>query len=128
MHDLFTANILYDDISGFNLIDTTDWKIDTANNSRNNLKKFNGSIVERLIFELLEISPYTLYNTNFCENLRRYGNNGELLISALHATLLNDYQISDILNLYQLLGKESDFGSINSINDIKKYTKKIKNS
>ena len=39
MHDLFTANILYDDISGFNLIDTTDWKIDTANNNRNNLKK-----------------------------------------------------------------------------------------
>ncbi len=126
MCDLCFCNILYNE-QGFSLIDTTRWIVNENMKFHNfNIRSFQNSIVN--VLELREVGKRLLMNETFINNLLKRGSNGKELLKALMATVNDEYQIYTILSLYQEISLNDDFGCVETIEDMKSYTKILENS
>lgn len=129
MNDLCYPNILYEKNNGFYLIDSTNWVIDekkSKDNKEKNINSLNTAIRETILNDYLEVMTL-MYNPNFFKNLEKMGLNGKNLSKLLNLSLLIDrWSIVELLELYKEVFKNGDLGPIETLGDIKKYTKILK--
>ena len=127
MHDLCIPNILYNEQSGFSIIDTTNWSIDSGDNSKINKERINRSLFNHVIDEILEITPMNITDLEIYQNLKKYGNIGLELYKVLFLSIMEDeHHLIEMLELYCEVFKNSDFGPIKTLGDIENYTKILK--
>lgn len=125
MVDLVAPNILYDD-TGFTIIDTTDWKINSKDNYLYNKNMLDDAINEFLVCEVYNVygiidnkdSPLTC-------NLQKRGTNGQKLLALLRLSYENISHIMEIMELYQKLSY-NEYGELKTLGDIGEYTKILK--
>ena len=125
MKDLVAPNILYDDISGFSIIDTTSWQFMDGDNSAFNKGLFSVEVSELVLDLLLEISPINLYDFEFKKNLLKYGNYGQQLLRVLQGAYEGEDHFVEILELYKSVFDLEKQGNL-MVKDLKKYTKMLK--
>ncbi len=128
MDDIFTGNVLYNDKDGFNLIDTTNWSVTGNDNYQDNKFNLDDSIIEVILSDILEITQFSFCNLSFVNGLKKLGDYGMQLSEVINANLSKDYHVIEFLQLCQLLGNKMDVYFENSLYDVKKCVKLLKNS
>jgi len=130
MNDIeFYRNIIYQQGTGFYLIDTTSWK-EEENQDKINIYKFNESIFFHLIKLIFDYSEKTLILKEIESNYSFLKNNplSRELYRILDSNFNNDFHIALLLEAYKDFVKTYYGSEIETIGDIKKYTKIMKKS
>lgn len=128
MEDLVSPNILYDKKTGFTIIDTSDWRIDKNNNYFDyNKHLIEYEITDILLGDYLGIFKLTVDDIKFCRNLLQYGVQGKMLLRILELVLDDEDHLIEIIQLYKKIFDNAGKKSIKTIDDMKKYTKRLKN-
>ena len=129
MVDLCNVNILYSDLNGFHIIDTTDWYFHD-NCLPKNIYYFNSSIVITLLnyFNVPYIGNCTsmMKCKNFLNELSKYGDAGKKLITSIEQINNNKYNFLKFMFAYQDVYKMHYGMDANTLNDVKELTKVLK--
>lgn len=130
MIDLCTPNILYDKENGFILIDTTPWTI--SDNGKTNVdintRCFEYALQDTILSDVLKLYLKVIYENEFTKNIKRYGNSGKELYDALCSSFMDDEcRIIEIIEMYKYIFANGEYGPIETLGDMKKYTKMLKN-
>ena len=102
MIDVFCPNILYNEKTGFSLIDTMEWKV----KSNGNFYKYNKGHLDYeitclLVLNLLGITSFVIRDPEFVSKLRKY-NSGKKLLELLYSFFDEDKCVFlKIIDLYQ---------------------------
>lgn len=129
MPDLGSTNILYSNEKGFNIIDPTLW-FRKNNSSKENIDRFNLALIDTII-DVCEIPIrhskfYNNIDSNFYNNLNKFGRPGECLQNVLKGIINHEYDflwmIYSIVDIYyKYYGTD-----LKTIQDIKEITKVLK--
>ena len=128
MIDLSTPNILYDEFTGFSLIDTTSWVVDQNNNYfQLNKRRIDKSLSYVIVDDLIDISINDIANSHLFRNLAKYGKQGVELYKILMSMFNdNEFLFIELLEIYCDIFKNGDLGPVKTIEDMKNYTKMLK--
>lgn len=127
MEDLVSPNILYDEETGFSIIDTSEWSIvENYDFFEINKHRIEFELTDVLLDKLLGIFHSTLDNYNFRHNLLSFGSKGNELLESLELALDDEDRFFEIIELYHLIFDGMGYKPIKTIDDMKKYTKKLK--
>lgn len=126
----YFKNIIYLPINGFYLIDTTKWKEMKDNYISYNIKGINQAIINRLSKVIFDKSEFVLIfreldNYYHCLKNSNYGID---FMKTIKGNLKENYRVIEFLEAYKDIIKAYYGYEIETIGDIKKYTKMMKNS
>ena len=130
MIDLNFVNILYSNINGFHIIDTTDW-LYADNSFQTNLYNFNESLVRSIIkYNELTVDLIVGFLNEiddvFYHNLARYGNAGKDLQKNFDLIKINKYNFLNLIFSYCELYRQYYGINMKTLKDMKEITKVLK--
>ena len=127
MYDLCEPNLLYEEKTGFSIIDTANWTINEDDNNPINKERLNRSLSNVLYDDILGITPINITDLNIYCNLKKYGKLGLDLYKILFSSIMDDeHHFIEMLELYREIFKNGDLGPVKTIKDIENYTKILK--
>ena len=129
MVDLCFVNILYSNSNGFHLIDTTEWII-TDNALKNNIERLDSSLID-VMNDYLEIPiTYSKYYNKidqvFVKNVSKYGNAGKRLQNNMDLLMKRKYNFLNMMFAYIDMYRIYCGKDVETLKDIKEFTKVLK--
>lgn len=129
MYDLRYVNVLYSEKRGFHIIDTTDWEI-KDDSLKSNIFYFNICVVDTIL-NVVDVPTERYYTYLFLEkifynNCLKYGIVGKKFIEVLEGNLNGQYRFHDLMSMYQQLYKMDHNEELETIGDMKEFTKILK--
>ena len=125
----YPRNILYSASKGFYLIDTTGWQ-KWDNQLSDNIRFFNSSIMYVLNKVIFDTTERSMVKRNLQEGYwyLKSSSMGNELLALIESNVNGDYQLLELLDAYKMVVKSYYNYDVETLGDIKKYTKIMKNS
>lgn len=128
MLDICENNITYSSHDGFHIYDSTDFVYE-KNSLELNMERFNMALFYAISNYLgIPDCHLNLMNSKFLKNVMNNNLYGKELISLLYAMYDYDYHLIEFFNCFSEMYKQHYNCDIEKFQDMKKYTKILKNS